>query len=153
MGAQKTIVIKGHGTRYEAVASAAITPGHLVELASTGKVEVHNSAGANVEKAFAVEDDLQGRVIDTAYSANELVQYNVMKPGEAVNAILANGQNAAIGSFLESAGDGTLNVHSEDSGAVTIYTNQIVGVALEALDLSDSSGADPASARINVRII
>jgi len=161
MASNKTIVLKGHGVRNEAVANAAITPGHLVELMSTGKLRVHASAGQNCEKAFAVEDDLQGNTIDDAYDAADIAQYNIMKPGDEVNALLANGQDVSIGDFLESAGDGTLQAHTADSeslgadssGAIaSFYTNQIVGVALEAVDMSDSSGADP-SARIKVRIV
>ena len=147
MAANKTIVLIGHGIRSEAVAAAAITPGHLVELASTGKVQVHGTANGIGEKAFAVEDDLQGKTIEDAYSADDIVQYNVMKPGEVVNAILANGQNASIGDKLLSAGDGTLQAVTSDA-----TEDAFVCVALEALDLSGSSGADPASARIKVRI-
>ena len=38
--AYKTIVLKGQGTASEATANAAITPGHLVELMSTGNIRV-----------------------------------------------------------------------------------------------------------------
>lgn len=148
MGAQKTIILKGHGTRFEAVANAAITPGHLVYLMSTGKVAVHASAGGLAEKAFAVEDDLQGKTIADAYASAAPVQYNVMRPGDEVNALLADGENAAIGDKLVSAGDGTLKELSSES-----TDESVVGIAMEALDMSDSSGGDPSSARIRVRII
>ncbi|OQX08805.1 MAG: hypothetical protein BWK76_23115, partial [Desulfobulbaceae bacterium A2] len=69
------IVIKGTGIRYEALANAALTPGHLLYLLSTGKVAVHATAAGNAEKMFAVEDDLQGNDIDDAYSSGDLVQY------------------------------------------------------------------------------
>lgn len=154
MGSQKTIVVKGQGVRFEAVANAAITPGHLVELMSTGKIKVHATAGGNCEKAFAVENDLQGETISDAYSASDIVQYNIMRPGDVVNAILKDGENASIGSLLESAGDGTLQVHVADieSGGDSILTNQIVGVAMEAVNMSGSTGEDPSN-RINVRIV
>jgi hypothetical protein len=146
--AAKTIVLKGHGVRREAVANAAITPGHLVELMSTGKVKVHATSDGWGAKMFAVEDDLQGNSIDDAYSTGAMVQYNVMSPGDEVFAILKNGENAAIGDKLISAGDGTLKEASSE-----IDFDSIIGIALEAVDMSGSSAVDPASARIKIMIV
>ena len=151
--ATNTITLKGHGIRNEAIANAAITPGHLVELMSTGKVRVHATAGgAGVERAFAIEDDLQGNDIADAYATGAIVQYNIFRPGDEVYALLANGETAVIGSKLESAGDGTLRVVDADTSAGTIAIQSQVAVALEAVDMSDSSAADP-SGRIKVRIM
>lgn len=146
----KTIVVKGEGIRFEALANAGITPGHLVEIMSTGKMRVHATAGGNAEKAFAVEDDIQGNNIDHAYSADDLVQYEIFRPGDVVLAMLANGQNVAIGDKLESSGTGTLTKYAADSQDP--YEDTIVGVAMEAVNMSDSSLADP-SGRIKVRIV
>ena len=150
--ANNTIILKGHGVRNEAKANATITPGHLVELMSTGKVRAHATAGGSAEKAFAVEDDLRGNDIADNYSANNIVQYNIMSPGDEVYALLANGETAVIGSKLESNGDGTMRVVDADTSAGTIGVQSIIGVALEAVDMSDSSGADP-SGRIKMRIM
>jgi len=61
---------------YEKVANAAITPGHLLELMSTNKVKVHASlAGVVTSKMFALEDELQGKEIDDAYAADDVVQH------------------------------------------------------------------------------
>lgn len=155
----KTIILKGKGIRKERIANAAITPGHLVELMSTDKVRVHATAGGNCQKAFAVENDLIGADIDTAYAALARVQFEVMERGSEVNAILKNGENVAIGDFLESAGNGELQKHVADvdlnapgSANFTVYTNQIVAVAIQAVNLSDSSDADPSN-RIKVEIL
>jgi len=156
--AAKTIVLKGHGIRNEALANAAITPGHLVELMTTGKIRVHATAGGNAAALFAVEDDLQGKTIDDAYAANAIAQYDALYPGCEVQARIANGQNVAIGNFLESAGDGTLQVHTADvdannsSANFTVNTNQIVAVAMEACNMSGSSAVDP-SGKCRVRIV
>jgi hypothetical protein len=147
--AAKTIMLKGHGVRNERVANAAITPGHFVELMSTNKVKVHATAGGAVlPKAVAVEDDLQGKTIADAYSSGAPCQFNVVGPGDEVFAILANGENAAIGDKLISAGDGTLKELTSQT-----TDESVVAIALEALDMSDSSAADPASARIKVMIV
>jgi len=136
----------------EFVANAAITPGHLVELMSTNKVRSHATASGNaLPKMFALEDELQGKEIDDDYAADDPVQVWVCQPGEVVNALLKDGETAVIGSPLESAGDGTLQVATADSTGV-YYHNQIVGIALEANDLSGSSGAD-LTYRIAVMIV
>lgn len=126
----------------EALAGGAITPGHLIALASTGKVVVHPTAGGAAERAFALEDALQGRSISTAYSADELVSFAICEPGDVVYAFLVNGENASIGSKLSSNGDGTLQV----AAGVEI----VVAISLEALNLSDS---EHAPARLKVRIV
>lgn len=156
MGAQRTITVKGDPIRNERTGTGAITPGHLVELISTGNVQVHSTAGGNAQRSFAVEDDLQGNEISEAYVTLNQVQYNVFNSGDVVNALLANGETAVIGSLLESAGDGTLQVHDPqaeaDSSNVTFLPSNIIGQAIEAVDLSGSSAVDP-SARILVEII
>jgi len=149
--ANKVIILIGHGVRQEHKAVAAITPGHLVELTSADKVQKHGTAGGSAEKAFAVEDDLQGNDINDDYAVNAFVQYNIMRSGDRVYALLANGETAVIGSKLESNGDGTLRVVDADVSAGDIGVGSIVGVAMEAVDMSDSSAADP-SGRIPVRI-
>ena len=146
----KTITLKGRGVRNEAVANEIITPGMLVELMSTGKVRKHAAAGAYAEKAFAVEDELQGKEIGDTYAAAALVQYEIFKPGDEVFSLLANGENVAIGDKLDSNGDGQLRKHLKESG--TLGEAVPVATALEAVDMSDSSAADP-SGRIAIRIL
>lgn len=130
-------------------ANAAITPGHLIELGSNGKVLVHNSAGENVLPMFALEDELQGRGINTAFAADEPVQCWVAGRGDIVNAILTTSQTVVVGDFLESAGNGTLQKHvpNTDSAGGNIYGAQLVGVAVAAVTTTS------AVARIAVRIV
>ena len=109
MSTYKTIKLKKYSDNIsEYVANAAITPGHLIEVMSTGKVRVHANAGKDALPMFALEDELQGNGIDTAYAANNQVQCWFPYRGDQVYAILADGENVIIGDFLVSAGDGTL---------------------------------------------
>jgi len=141
--ARNTITIKGQGVRNERIANATIKPGALVELMSTGKLRAHATAGGNAQTAFAVEDDLQGKGIGDNYAADAKVQYNIFAPGDQVYAWLANGQDVAVGDFLESAGGGEFRA----------FTSGVpVAVAVEAVDMSDSDGADP-SGRIIVEVL
>ena len=127
-------------------AEAAIIPGELIELNSNGNVQVHSTAGGNVLHMFAVEDELQGDGITDSYADGDKVQCWVPVRGEEVYAILADGNDVAIGDFLESNGAGELQVHTPDTAdsddAITVYTNQIVGISLEDIDTSGSSGEE-----------
>lgn len=130
--------------RYEALATGAVTPGQLLELLLTGHVQRHSGAAGKRETIFAMEDELQGKKITENYTTNTLVQYEVAQAGDEIYAILSDGENVVIGDYLESNGDGDLQK----------FTSGItVGVALEALDLSGSSGVDPSSRRIRIRVV
>ena len=136
----------------EAIANAAITPGHLVERMSSGKVRVHANAGQNAQRLFAIEDALQGKEISEDYSADDQVRFIACRRGDEVNAILADGENAVIGSFLESNGNGELKVHAASSSGVVEYPECIVGQALEAVNAS-ATGVAVADRRIGVELV
>ena len=145
--AYNTIKVKKYSDVIEEmVASAAITPGMLLIIESTGKVKAHNQADKDAFPIFALEDELQGKGIDDAYAANAPVQCWIPYRGDIVNAILADGQKVVVGDPLTSDGYGRLKKHVTDTGASTVpwtvYPEQIVGYAAEALDLSGSSGAE-----------
>ena len=134
----------------EYTAAAAITPGMLLELTSASKVQKHSTAGGNMIPMFALEDELQGNGIDDAYAADDQVQVWVAGRGDMVYALLKDGEDVSVGDYLESAGDGYLKKHTTGTAA---NSNAIVGQALEALDLSGSSGADPSSQRLLIRVV
>lgn len=153
--ARKTITIKGDGVRYEAKGVAVITPGMLVELTSAAaeeSVQPHSTADGNAERSFAVEDDLQGKEIGDNYAINDRVQYNLWNSGDEVLAILNDGENVVRGDKLSSAGNGNLKKFVSDSAGAVEVPEPIVAVAMEAVDMSDSSAADP-TGRIIVRIL
>jgi len=147
-----TITLKGDPVRIEKPAVAAITPGFLIEIAATG-FQAHSTAGGTAATIFALEDENQGKDITDAYAIGAQTLGAVFKPGDEVNALLADGETAIIGSQLESNGNGYLRVVDADASAGDIHVQSVIGVALEALDMSGSSGADPASQRIRVLVI
>jgi hypothetical protein len=149
----KTItIIDKTELRKELVATAvAITPGMLVERTSGNLVQAHSNAGQNATPMFAVEDDLQGKEIGDNYAASSLVQINYFRSGDEVYALLNDGESVAIGAELESAGNGYLQAHGADSAGEE-HVEGLVCRALEAVDMSDSSAADP-TGRILVEII
>jgi hypothetical protein len=123
----KTIALKADYVRKERKANAAITPGDLVEIMSTGNLRRHATLGAQAQRAFALENDLIGRGIEDDYAANEICQYGVFQAGAEVYARLVIGESCSIGDFLESAGNGTLQVAS------TPVEGSNVAIALEAI--------------------
>lgn len=153
--AYNTITVRCHTVvREEAVAAGTVTPGMLVERTSADKFQAHSSAGGMHNATFAVEDDIQGDGIDTNYATsgdNTRVQANIFRRGDLVYALLADGENAAIGDKLVSNGNGYLKEATPDSSGVAVEEH-LVAFAREALDMSGSSAVDPSSQRILVEI-
>jgi hypothetical protein len=160
MATKNTIKIKNYSDIFEEyVANAAIIPGMLIELMSTGKVRAHATAGGPVLPMFALEDEFQGNPIDTAYAADATIpQCWIPGRGDQVNALLDDGEKVVIGDKLESAGNGFLQKWTADvtdsAESDNIQQNQIVAIALEAVDLESSSDTWPtAGRRILIRIV
>ncbi len=149
MANPKTITLKGDHIRKEAIASAAINPGHLVEFGGAQELRVHAGAGLNARKAFALENDLIGGGIGDAYALNQTVQYGVFPPGAEVYALLAAAATAVtIGLALESDGDGTLRLLTTDAATDDTQRDSVVAYALEAVD--NSGGGSEARIRVEV---
>lgn len=140
-----TVKVKSYlDVQEEYNAASALYPAHLVELTQNSKVQSHSSAGGNAEKAFALEDALQGNGMADEYSADDPVRVWFPQRGDQVNAILADGETVVTGNFLESAGDGSLQIYGVESSAAVTHTEHIVGVALEDVNTSGSSGVESA---------
>ena len=120
-----TIKLKTYSNNTEeAVASVAVSPGHLLKRDSDGKFKPHDAALGYAESLWATEDDLQGNSITDEYAiAARVFGYHAYS-GDEINALFTASENIAIGDNLESAGDGTLQEYT--SGVV-------VAVAIEAV--------------------
>jgi len=138
------IQLTGGFIHEEADASGVVKPGMLLELTSADVVKAHATEGGYSERAFAVEDALQGDTVDDSYADGALVSYHLVEPGAKVQALIKAGEDISIGDRLVSAGDGTLI--AEDSVASGTTVKQIIAVAAAACDLSDSGDADTLSA-------
>ena len=146
---EKTILIKGDPVYNELAMTSgeAMLPGHLVERISAGTLSKHSGAGLTSTRAFALENENDGGGIDDAYANGETVKFATCRPGDVVNAILADGETVAIGEYLESNGDGTLREVDADAATAQDERNSLVGIALEAQSPSGST------ARILVEVI
>lgn len=134
----------------EKAAAEAVYPGMILELTSADQVKKHATSGGDVTPLMvAFEDELQGKAKEEAYIAGARVQVLILQRGDMFLGILADGQNVAIGDKLMSNGLGQLTklvveqVNSADAQQVnTIYSAPIVGIAMEAQDLSALDGSN-----------
>lgn len=152
--AKNTVKVKNYLNVFEEMTLTAVViyPGYLLEETSAGLAQAHSGAGQPVFPMFALEDELQGGAITTAFAASAKVQVWTPTRGDIVYAFLADGESAVIGDFLVSDGAGKLAVYAADSAGAVEYPSSIVGVATEAVDMSGSAGEDP-TGRILVKII
>lgn len=152
--AKNTIKVKKYADVVEEIQATAveITPGMLLERTSAGLVQACTATTGAVFPMFALEDELQGKGIDDNYAVLQGIDDNyavgaqiqcwIPGRGDMVYALLEDGEDVEIGDFMESAGNGKLQV---------LTTGQPIAVAVEAVDDSGSSGAD--TGRIIVQII
>lgn len=97
--AKKTISLKDYSKiRNEFVAAAGVLPGQVVALDSAGKVALAGNTA--VLHMVALEDELQGKGIDDAYSAADLVNVGTFREGDELYLQLADGETIAIGDPL-----------------------------------------------------
>jgi hypothetical protein len=147
--ANHTIIAKGKGIRMERIAGGAITPGHLIMLNSDDEFVVHGTARQRAVPIVAIEQELFGRDLDTAYAADELVLGEVCRPGMEVYAVFAAASHTiAIGELLESAGDGTLReltALTDSSGGTANTTIQDLGGSYTEAEVANNF-ADVAAA-------
>ena len=126
----------------DAAAAAAITPGHLVELTSSGTVQKNTDDAANVAPDFALERDELGKDIDTAYAADDYVKVGHFCPGQRVYAWIASGANITKGAYLTGDTAGRLT-------ATSVSATVRLAQALESVN----NTAGPGDARIRVQIV
>jgi hypothetical protein len=123
--------------------SGAILPGHLVEPTTTAnQIRVHSTSGGSMAVLIALEDQGVGGKISTPYATGANVRVGAFCTGKRFYGRIQNGQTVAISAKLESAGDGTFKVLSTDLPSYQ-ELNSVRVWAVEACDMSGSSGADP----------
>jgi len=117
-----------HRWTQEPTAGAAITPGHLVEFSAVSTVQVHSSAGGDVNGFYiALEDQAQGKSTTDAYASGDVVLVQAMQRGEVAVGIASAA--IAANASVESAGDGRVR---------TLAAGTAVGRALQAAAGADS---------------
>jgi hypothetical protein len=106
-----TIVRQGDlGTRHEEKrANAALSPGHLLELMSTGKVRKNTIVAGIPPIWVAKEDGLQGKRAIDAYAADDVVMIHQAQATDLINVRVAAAAAAiVVGDRLEFVSGGTV---------------------------------------------
>lgn len=129
--------------RCEAKATAAIKPGHILQLDTTAtQVKVNATAKIRPRLAVALEDELGGKTITDAYANGDRVYYGIFKSGDVAQLRLAaNAAAITLADQLEVAADGTvrkLTAGSQLGSGLFTYTPPGIAIAapLEAIDNS-----------------
>jgi hypothetical protein len=130
----------------EYVASAAITPGYLIELHSdSGTLSWRKNASATEQVTIAVALDapMFNEGIDDDYADGDLVEAAYLQPGSVFYGLIPSGQDIAVGDFLQSNGDGLL----KEATATTATANVAKFQSL------DAPGSVTAETRLRVVVI
>jgi hypothetical protein len=137
--ATNQIVLKGSNHYDEGTLAAAVSPGQAVELQPTSKFDQVQASQAEALKQgiplVAIEDGLQGKTVDDAYSSGDIVFTYQPIAGDHVQVLVKDGQVIAIGDKLvvEGAGSGLwLGI----TGSEAVYQVK----ALEAVSPSGANG-------------
>jgi hypothetical protein len=119
----------------EIICSGTPKPGHLVEIYNNSTVKtvrVHPTAGGNATAMFAVEDEFQGKDMADAYVAATQCIVRTFRAGDLVVVWIYANETIAIGTKLESQGDGTLRALDVDAASYST-ADSWVATAEEAL--------------------
>src|SRR5690348_15803911 len=93
----------------EALANAALSPGHMLEMMSTGKVRKVATADLAYPLIVAKEDYFHGGLITTAYAADDNIPMHRCLPGDKVQLRVAAAAAAIVkGDRLAAAAGGTI---------------------------------------------
>jgi hypothetical protein len=123
----------------EFFANAALSPGHVMELLSTGKVQKNTAVTKNLPKLIATEKEYSGGSITDAYATDDTVIVGVFNSGAEVTLRLAAAATAVV------VGDRLIPVTGGTVGKIVTATDPVFAMALEAVD--NSAGGSEALIR------
>jgi hypothetical protein len=137
--ATNQIVLKGSNHYDEGTLAAAVSPGQAVELQPTSKFDQVQASQAEALKQgiplVAIEDGLQGKTVDDAYSSGDIVFTYQPVAGDHVQVLVKDGQVIAIGDKLVVEGGGS-GLWLGITGSEAVYQVK----ALEAVSPSGANG-------------
>ena len=134
MASSPNIIFLGPGAplrREDGKASAAITPGHLIEIGGGNDFQVHGTAAAAVfgEMLVALEPEVieaTAKDIDEAYAAGDTVEYFAPQRGQRFYGLLKASEVGVEGSLLESDGAGGLQLVTTGQAVAFIPVGEAV---------------------------
>lgn len=127
-------------------ASAAITPGFLVELhddSGETKVRPHDTDSEQVPMAVALDRPENNKEIDDDYAIGDAVKVGFLAPGSVFFGLIPSGQDISNGEYLQSNGDGKLKTASATTATANVAKFQSL----------DNPGSVTADTRIRALVI
>ncbi len=126
MADNRRIVLRGRDEGYgEGRCDEAMSPGMAIELAADGDYDQVQATQAEALKGVAgliilIEDSMQGKTVDDAYAADDVIFFYHPVNGEIINILVKSGEAIAVGDTLvvEAAGSG---LFVEAAGTETRY--------------------------------
>ena len=138
----RTVLLKSDLHKIEeARAAETISPGHLIEMLSTGKVQKNDKVAGSIQMMVAMEDAKRpvGTLLDD-YLLDELVMYHLCIPGDLVFLRIPAAAVAIVkGDSLEPVANGVVQ---------KLNTGVRVAIAEEAIDNSAGGSVEWVKARI-----
>lgn len=127
-----------------ALASESLKAGMLVEV-DTASWAKHDAAGGNMAGGRYILKEVVNQDLDTAIPDGTMCGAFVLGPGVEANVLCKAGEALVKDiTLLESAGDGTLQVHTAGDETTTILHERVVGVAAQTITI----GLTAARARV-----
>ena len=127
----RNIIVQGSPVVREALANAAISPGHLVEFVpnqTDRRLRVHATDEGPAIPRFALENHTFGKDIDDDYASGELVRYATFQRGDVVLARIKANVALEQGDKLGSNANGQLDALAIAAGTLE---GAFVGEAFE----------------------
>lgn len=148
-----TIALTPPARHKEFLANEALSPGHIMELLSTGKVQLNDKIARKIPKLIALEKEYDGKGITDAYAQNDQTIVGVFRAGDEVTLRLpASAAAVVIGDYLEPFTGGVVRKVAgpltDNSGGTANTTLQDIGSSFTEAEVANNF-ADVAAA-INV---
>lgn len=132
--------------RRENIGTTTLYPGYLVELASTGHLQVHGIAGGVSEKLVVLENQTPATntyplvsALLQPYQDEDTIYYCRAMPGDILQVRLATSQTVVKGvTWLQSNGAGHVTACGTGHGLAG-GTSNLVGLAWENIENSGSA--------------
>lgn len=143
MGAtgRRVIDLVSNAINKEGIAAATLTPGYCVKYDSNAELALQDDEGSADAVRLVLPNSLEGQGMSDAYAIDDTVQFKTFAPGDEVLLRIKDGENIAKGDQLTHDGAGKFREVVADSSGTKIE-DAVKAIALEACDMSSSSGGD-----------
>lgn len=115
--AVNTILVraKAEQVREFIVATAAVTPGMIIEPSSATAGKPNTVVAMPISRIIAVNHEVEGETVDESYAVGERIKGVIVEPGEEVRLRLKSGDTSAVNGSLKLVTGGLVTTGGTDS--------------------------------------